>query len=80
MPRRSRPAAASLQRKLTIHLGGGQRVVPVGVPAVWLQIAALSARALQHVHYLTAVDVPQSRVQILHCREKEEKRWLRSEF
>ena len=52
---------------LTIHLGGGRRVVPVGGPAIWLEAAALPARALQHVHNLAAVDVPQGSVQVLHC-------------
>lgn len=61
---------ASRRRTLTIHLGGWRRVVLVGAPPVRPQTAALPAGALQHVHDLTAVDVPQGRVQPLHCGEK----------
>lgn len=62
------PRPTSSQGTLTIHLGGRGGVVPLRVPPVGFQIAALSARAFQHVHDLAPVDVPQGGVQVLHCR------------
>jgi len=40
------------------------------MPPVWFEVSALPAGALQHVNNLTSVDVPQGRVQILHCPER----------
>lgn len=57
----------SSQGTLTIHLGGRGGIVSLRVPPVRFQIAALSARAFQHVHDLAPVNVPQGSVQVLHC-------------